>query len=65
MPEIDGLELVEQLTAMGIRLPTIMITGRSTKELCARAARIGISMVLEKPLSDSSLRDAIRSATGL
>ncbi len=64
MPGMDGLELVEQLRAQGVHLPTIMITGRANKALHRQAANAGIRQVLEKPLSDGSLRDAIRSAIG-
>lgn len=62
MPGIDGLELVEALHGRGLTIPVIMITGRATTGMRARARRAGIIMVLEKPLSDGALSDAIRSA---
>lgn len=62
MPEIDGLELVETLRGRGLTVPVIMITGRATNGLRARASQAGIASVLEKPLSDGALVDAIRSA---
>jgi two-component system, LuxR family, response regulator FixJ len=64
MPGMDGLELVDQLRQQGVQLPTIMITGRANKELRRQAASAGIRQLLEKPLSDGALRDAIRSALG-
>lgn len=62
MPVMDGLELTAVLRERGVTVPTIMITGRSNKELWARAAKLGIYTVLEKPLSDRSLADTIKSA---
>lgn len=62
MPEIDGLELVETLHDRGLTIPVIMITGRANKGMRERARRAGIATVLEKPLSDSALGDAIRAA---
>lgn len=52
MPEIDGLELVERLRSRGVILPILLISGRVTHSLRARASSLGISDVLEKPLSD-------------
>lgn len=52
MPEIDGLELVERLRRRGVTLPVFLISGRVTRSLRARASSLGISGVLEKPLSD-------------
>lgn len=52
MPEIDGLELVERLQSLGVTLPVFLISGRVTRSLRARASNLGISDVLEKPLSD-------------
>ena len=52
MPEIDGLELVERLQRRGVTLPVFLISGRVTRSLRARASGLGVSDVLEKPLSD-------------
>jgi two-component system response regulator FixJ len=52
MPEIDGLELVERLRKRGVTLPVFIISGRVTRALRARALGLGVSDVLEKPLSD-------------
>jgi len=61
MPEIDGLELVERLHSLGVTLPVVLISGRVTQSLRARASSLGISGVLEKPLSDlvASIRRAL------
>jgi two-component system response regulator FixJ len=64
MPVIDGLELVKALGARGIAAPVIMITGRATRDLRVRAAKLGVHLVLEKPLPDSDLAKAIEAAIG-
>ena len=62
MPIMDGLELIEVLRGRGITAPAIMITGRTNKELAAQAAKLGVRLVLEKPLADGALIAAIRTA---
>ena len=62
MPIMNGLELVAALRARNVDAPVIIITGRVDKELGARAAKLGIGRVLEKPLPDGALVAAIRSA---
>jgi DNA-binding NtrC family response regulator len=58
---MDGLDLVDRLQKEGVRVPTILISGRldtSTKE---RAARLGITSMLEKPFAADRLVDLIRT----
>jgi two-component system, LuxR family, response regulator FixJ len=62
MPGMTGVELVEHLRERYVDIPAILITGKPTNELRLRAALSGIRQVLEKPLEDGALLDAIRSA---
>ena len=62
MPVMDGLELTAALRERGLNGPAIMISGRVTKDLRERAAKLGIRHLLEKPLSDGALIDAIRDS---
>ena len=62
MPGMDGVELVGQLRRRHVDLPVILITGRCTQNLRARAAHAGIRQVVEKPFEDGSLLDGIRHA---
>jgi len=64
MPTIDGLELVEAFRARSITTPVIMITGRATRDLRARAGKLGILRVIEKPLLAGTLMCAIEAAIG-
>jgi two-component system, LuxR family, response regulator FixJ len=62
LPVMDGLELTAALRERGQNDVIIMITGRSSKDLRERAARLGIRHLLEKPLSDGTLLAAVRDA---
>lgn len=62
MPVVDGLQLIALLRERGVDLPILMISGRVSADLRARAAQLGVRAVLEKPLSDAALVETIRSA---
>jgi len=62
MPVMDGLELVMALRARAITAPVIMMTGRVTRDLRIRAGKLGVRRVIEKPLPDGDLLEAIRTA---
>jgi FixJ family two-component response regulator len=55
MPAVTGLELVARLRGRGNRVPTLLITGSVSPDLIDRAAALGVSAVLEKPLADGEL----------
>lgn len=61
MPIMDGLQLTDRLRARNVTLPVILITGRVSDDLRRRAAKSGIRQVLEKPLSNGTLVEGIRS----
>ncbi|CAN5923637.1 response regulator [soil metagenome] len=65
MPGIDGIELIDRLRGQDVTLPIILISGRVNKRMLELAARSGVVRVLEKPLSDATLVQNIRSALGL
>lgn len=62
MPGVDGLELIGVLRSRGFDTTVILIAGRASEELRARAHKLGVHCLLEKPLSDDALLDSIRSA---
>src|SRR6187549_2195530 len=51
MPGKDGLTLLEELRALNVSLPVVMISGQATVEMAVRATRLGAIDFLEKPLS--------------
>src|SRR5258708_8156951 len=62
MPVMDGLELITVLRERGIKAPAIIITGRTNTDLAAKAKKLDVCQILEKPLAYGALIAAIRSA---
>jgi CheY-like chemotaxis protein len=65
MPEMDGIELLCALRRRQIDLPAILITTGVYIGLREHAADAGFHAVIEKPLSDDSLLDTVRSVLNL
>ena len=61
MPGLTGLEVMDRLAARRVTIPTVMITSHASADLRRRAERARIRYVLEKPLADSALADAVRT----
>ncbi|MGH7119482.1 MAG: response regulator transcription factor [Acetobacteraceae bacterium] len=55
MSPMTGLDLVARMRAEGMRVPVLLITGRSSARLFARAAQLDIEKVLEKPPSEGDI----------
>jgi len=62
LPDSDGLQVLRGLHAAGFQGSAVLVTGFGTPELEARAREAGFVRILEKPLADRVLREAI---TGL
>ncbi len=62
MPGVDGLELLELLWKRRVHLPVIIVTGRSDSALKARAKRAKAAIMLDKPVSEDALLEAIDDA---
>jgi len=62
MPEMDGLELVRRLGALGIDLPVIVMTGHGDVPLAVEAMKAGVLDFIEKPYDDETMLGAIRAA---
>ncbi|MEG3083011.1 response regulator [Sphingomonas sp. PB2P12] len=62
MPEIDGLEVQARLSAQGIMLPVVMLTGHGDVTLAVRAVKAGAIEFLEKPFERTALLAAIDEA---
>lgn len=61
LPGMDGLALLEQLRAIGVRLPAILITTNPRTALRNRAAAAGVP-IIEKPLLTDALLTTVRKA---
>jgi FixJ family two-component response regulator len=64
MPEMTGLELQQNLTRKGIRIPTIIITAHDEVGMRERCKSAGAIAYLPKPVHDTSLFAAIDAAGG-
>lgn len=62
MPDIDGLELQEELTRRKSGLAVIIITGHADVPVAVRAMKAGAIDFLEKPFEDQSLLDSVQRA---
>ena len=61
MPRMTGLELVTALRAQGVKVPTLLISGRLTPAVTRQASVAGIPVV-EKPFLGNGLIESIRAA---
>jgi two-component system response regulator AtoC len=62
MPDMDGLQLTEQIRAEGNDLPIILITGYPSFESAIDALRHRVHDYFTKPVNLSHLRRAVESA---
>jgi len=59
MPDMDGLEVQQQLNAHGVAMPVIVLTGHGDVATAVQAMKRGASDFLEKPFEKASLIEAI------
>jgi two-component system response regulator FixJ len=62
MPGMSGIELLERLRAEGNRIPVIVMTGRSDPALKERVIRGGALELLDKPVDEAMLMNALDRA---
>lgn len=59
MPQIDGVTLLVALRAAGWEGPALLITAFATREVEARARAAGFALVIEKPLVENAVGEAV------
>jgi two-component system, LuxR family, response regulator FixJ len=62
MPEMNGLDLQDELRSRQVLIPVIIVTAHGDVASCARAFRAGAVDYLEKPLKGPLLLERIRAA---
>jgi two-component system response regulator len=63
MPEMGGIELVENLRLQGSKIPIVIISATDNMSDIAQVLRLGVEDVLLKPLADlNRLREALLAA---
>jgi two-component system, LuxR family, response regulator FixJ len=59
IPNMDGFEVMKNLSARDALPPTILLTANATSELHARATAAGVRLVLENPILDNALVEGV------
>ena len=62
MPDLNGLEVKERLRQLGQPLPVVFITAHGQSPLRERAMAAGAVAVLQKPVREEALLEAIQNA---
>ncbi|MEX0829973.1 MAG: response regulator [Nitrospirales bacterium] len=59
MPVMDGVQVLEQLEALGMKIPVIVLTADVQEWLKDRCLELGVKMFLNKPVKQDQLRQAL------
>jgi len=62
MPEMTGIDLLNELKRRGFSYPSILITGLTDATIQKRAEAAGVLEVLRKPTPHKAILDAVRRA---
>ena len=62
LPDMDGLEVLDALSAQGSDVTTIMITAHGSVQTATRAMRLGAYDFLMKPVAEDRLVECVRNA---
>ena len=65
MPGKDGLQLLEEFRAAGVKTPVVMMSGQAHIQMAVRATRLGALDFLEKPVSTDKLLLTVENALHL
>ena len=64
MPEMDGLEVQQEMVKRGIDMPVVILTGHGDVGVAVKAMRAGAVNFIEKPYEKEALLSAIDEAYG-
>jgi FixJ family two-component response regulator len=62
MPEMTGIELLEQMVAGEMRIPVIFITAFPREAIRAKALKLGAAAYLSKPVQQDRLLECLERA---
>lgn len=65
MPGINGIQVIQYLRKNRIKIPIVVITALSQKEVVARVKEYGVSHFLTKPLHMNEILDAAKEVLGI
>ncbi|MCX5970078.1 MAG: response regulator [Coprothermobacterota bacterium] len=63
LPDMNGLDLLEQIRAGGLQTPVVVITAFGDEESRERAAGLGVKGFLDKPFEISTLLAALLASS--
>lgn len=61
MPGRSGLDAIELARSHGALAPVFVVTGLPSEQVRARAAKLGVTLLLRKPIEVEALAQAIRA----
>ena len=64
MPELSGIEQLDAVRVAVSKLPIILMSGRYDADFAERAAKVGVSGMLQKPFTEEELLDALEATVG-
>jgi len=64
MPQVNGLEVLQQIHIQHPNVPVVMITGYKSVETAAEATRLGASGYLTKPFKSEEVLGAVKKNLG-
>lgn len=62
MPDMSGVELLQRIREMTLRIPAIVITGHGDVPMAVEAMKAGALDFIEKPFEDELLIQAVKNA---
>jgi FixJ family two-component response regulator len=65
MPEMGGLELLDELSRRAVFIPVIFISARATRAVMHRVEAGDAAGFVEKPFAPQAIEHALRSALGM
>lgn len=65
MPDMNGIELLEELKARGLSLPVLIMTAHSSVQTAVEAMRLGAFHYLQKPVNLEEMRALLKKALAL
>jgi DNA-binding NtrC family response regulator len=65
MPDLDGLDVLQEIRKSHGSLPVVMMSGHATVEIAVKAVRLGAVDFLEKPLSSEKVLVTVANALEL
>lgn len=62
MPEMNGVEMLEQLNALGAHAPLVFVTSEGSEDMRRRAATLGAVGLIAKPFTPEAFKDTLNLA---